>query len=361
MYFQTTGLYSEVYFEEGVSITLNQSGGVALGNAVGASRGTHYFYLNAATITLNAADTFPTITDNGLGVHGGRVYVYGANKQGNKTAFVGFIDGTSNHNDGYLEAYDCVFRASPKGAYTHVNTSKSIHYRCDFEGLIGSVYGIGDMQQSATAEFYDCKILPDPAATAPQTAGLLNSKVERCQIGTLTQSVALEAKNSAIKDSFVNLVQNREHGNSTYRRCYGYYTNENTTGNAGETRFHSSVFVGPGSFASSSRWFVSAAASFGKFYVFNTIITGYGQVIDVGGDATRIAAVNNWTMNGLCLFNNTVNFDNGINNPAILVSSDPLLGSANTLEQGDYEIGAGSPCRYSGLNSNTIGLPDETP
>lgn len=361
LYFQTDGLYSEVYLEEGVSITLNQSGGTALGNGVGADRGVHYFYLNAATITLNAADTYPAITDNGLGVHGGKVYAYGADKRGNKASFVGFIDGTSNHNSGYLEAYDCAFRECPKGAYTHVNTSTSIHHGCEFEGLVGSVYGIGDVQQSASTEFYDCKLLPDPAATSPQTAGILNSKVERCQIGTLNQSVALEALNSSIEDSFLNLVQNREHGNSTYRRCYGYYTNENQSGNTNEARFLSCVFVGPGSFASSSRWFVSSSASFGKFFLFNTIITGYSQVIDVGGDATRIAAVNNWVMNGLCLFNNTANFDAGINNPAILVSSSPLLGSANTLVQGDYEVGAGSPCRYSGLNSNTIGLPDETP
>ncbi len=360
LYFQTPGLYSEVYFEEGVSITLNQSGGVSLGNGVGADRGVHYFYLNAASITLNAADTFPTISDNGLGVHGGRVYVFGANKKGDKTSFVGFMDGTSNHNSGYLEAYDCAFRECPKGAFTHVNTSTSIHHRCEFEGLVGSVYGIGDVQQSAEADFYDCKILPDPAATSPQTAGVLNSKIERCQIGTLTQSVTLEAVNSTIKDSFVNLVQNREHGNSTYRRCYGYYTNENGSGNSNEARFLSCVFVGPGSFATSSRWFVSGV-SFGKFYLFNTIITGYGQVIDVGGNATRIAAVNNWAMNGLCLFNNTANFDAGINSPAILVSANPLLGSANTLAQENYEIGAGSPCRYNGLNSNTIGLPDETP
>jgi len=360
LYFQTSGLYSEVYFEEGVSITLNQSGGTSLGNGVGADRGVHYFYLNAATITLNAADTFPTISDNGLGVHGGRTYVYGANKQGGKSVFVGFMDGTSNHNSGYLEANDCVFRQCPKGAFTHVNTSTSIHRRCEFEGLVGSVYGVGDIQQSASAEFVECKILPDPAATAPQTAGVLNAKLERCQIGTLTQSVALEAVNSTVTDSYLNLVQNREHGNTTYRRCYGFYTNENQSGNANESRFLSCVFVGPGSFASSSRWFISGV-SFGKFYIFNSIITGYGQVIDVGGNATRIAAVNNWVMDGLCLFNNTTNFDSGINNPAILVSSDPLLGAANTLVQGDYEIGMGSPCRYTGLNSNSIGLPDETP
>lgn len=360
LYFQTSGLYSEVYFEEGVSITLNQSGGTSLGNGVGADRGVHYFYLNAATITLNAADTYPTISDNGLGVHGGRVYVYGANKQGDKSVFVGFMDGTSNHNGGYLEVDDCVFRQCPKGAYTHVNTSTSIHHRCEFEGLVGSVYGVGDIQQSASATFTESKILSDPAATAPQTAGILNAKLEQCQIGTLTQSVALEAVNSTITDSYLNLVQNREHGNTTYRRCFGLYTNENQSGNANEGRFLSCVFVGPGSFASSSRWFVSGV-SFGKFYLFNSIITGYDQVIDVGNNATRIAAVNNWVMNGLCLFNNTTNFDSGINNPLILVSSDPLLGAANTLVQGDYEIGVGSPCRYTGLNSNSIGLPDETP
>ena len=360
-YYQVDDLYSEVYFEEGVSVTMNQSAGAGtLGNGLGADRGVHYFYLNGASITLNAADTYPTISDNGLGVHGGKVYVYGANKKGDKASFVGYMDGTSNHGDGYFEAYDCVFKESPKGAYTHVNTSTSIHYRCEFEGLSGSVYDIGDVQESAKAEFYDCKILPDPAATTPQKAGLLNSKVERCQIGTLTQSVALQALNSTIKDSFVNLVQNREHGNSSYRRCYGFYTNENQGGNADEARFLSCVFVGPGSFATSSRWFVSGV-SFGKMYLFNTIITGYGQVIDVGGNATRISDVNNWAMDGLCLFNNTVDFDSGISNPAILISSDPLLGAANTLLQEDYEVGAGSPCRHTGLNNNTIGLPDETP
>ena len=360
LYFQTSGLDSEVYFEEGVSITMVQVGTTTLSNAVGADRGEHRFYLNGATITLSKESDHPTISDNGVGVHGGKVYVYGSTKTGTRASFSGFIDGTSNHSSGYMELRGCQFSNCSKGAYVHVNTSVSKHYDCVFEGLASSVFQIGNVEATASADFVECAFLPDPAATTTQVTTIQNGTVDRCQIGTTTQSVQLQCTNVKVQDSYLNVVQNREHGNTTYLRCFGKYTNRNTAGNTNEARMLSCVFVGPGSFAPASRFFQSTV-NFGKFFIFNSILTGYGQVIDVGGDAGRIAIVNGWALNGLCIFDNAVDFDSGITSPGVLVTSDPLIGSADTVSQQDYEIGSGSPCRYTGVNNNNIGLPQETP
>lgn len=360
LYFQTSGLYSEVYFEEGVSITMVQVGTTTLSNAVGADKGEHYFYLNGATITLSKASDYPTISDNGVGVHGGKVYVNGLTKTNQHASFVGFIDGTSNHNSGYLELTGCDFSGTSKGAYSHVNTCTSKHFDCVFEGTAGTQYEIGEVEAASYADFTRCTFLSSPSATAPQKARVRNGTLTNCQIGSSTQSVWLQAQNVKVEDCYLNLLQDFELGNTTYRNCFGKYTNRNTSGNANEARMLSCVFIGPGSFAPASRFFQSSV-NFGKFFILNSILTGYDQVIDVGGNAGRIALVNGWVLNGLCLFNNSVNFDSGITNPSILVTSDPLLGSANTMIQRDYEIGSGSPCRYTGVNNSNIGLPQETP
>jgi len=304
---------------------------------------------NGLTITgFNAG------TGNGLGTSSaGRMHAY-------DVTVVNCVDGISAHGTSRIYAYNCDFSGCSKAAFAHIDTSVTRHYRCTFTAGTGATLGVGSITSTADSYFEDCVFTPeDGASTDPIDLG--GCTMHRCRLGNLTQALTVSSGVvGTVTDSFVNVYIDGDK-KATFDRCYGKFSTR--VRNGGEITVRNCVFSGAATGQSNTVFSNFNPGSSAKLVIKDTIFEGSWTFMSV--DATNAGYL---VAAGSEFFNNilypSLAYDADLisadTEDAVIVgtiTSDPLIGAANTLLAADYAFGTGSPAIGAGTDGD-IGFND---
>lgn len=296
---------------------------------------------------------------NGIGTSGPcDLTINGATSAGTKAIFQGYDDGVSFHGTSgdadKMQINDCIFRNCNKSAFQHVNSSKGTHNRCEFVGRVGSSNGIG-RTEFAGSVFNDCTF---EASNTFQTVGFLACELNRCIIGTLggfiptVTGFTTGASQSQFNDCYFN-ASTRTHwlAGCVVERCFGSFRIDTQTTGSGVAAgiVRNCVFTG----------FSPVAKSQDTMHPVTIINTVYANCSQLGsGFGTTTDS--NWLASGssvdhCCLFNTSVRSQiaASVTNE---ITTDPLIGPANTTNQADWAVANNSPCVGAGTNGGNIGF-----
>lgn len=336
------GAVLDVTFEPGCTVEWTLGTDKSCVDVQGSVNTTVRIFGNGLSIT-----GFDTGTGNGLGVRtGGILYAYDVN-------VTDCVDGVSAHGSGHIYVYDCSFSGCSKSAFAHIETSTVYHYRCTFLAADGATLGIGSVVSTGYAYFEGCVL--EPFATAG-TVDLSGADLLSCQIGTLTKSVTLNCGAiGTITDSFVNAYIDGDK-DITLTGCYGKFSTR--VRNNGAITVQNCVFSGPATGQSNTVFSNFNPGSASKLVVKDTIFEGAWTFMSV--DATNagylVAAgsefFNNILYPSLSYDADLISADAGGTVIVGTITSDPLIGAANTLLAADYGYGAGSPAIGAGTTGN---------
>ena len=353
--------------EPGCTITpASGTSGIAVNGSIPGSGNTL-----RVTVNLRGAVFFGNSVSsaNGIGTTNGPILtVNGLADDGTMARFQGFDDGFSCHGQSGpssdIVVNDCWFSGGTKSAYAHVNDSAAEAYRCVFEAAPGATIGVGAVLSTQRSRFVDCTFIP---ATAGQVMNMNRSDFVRCQIGTPDKHVNFGAQANSTYGRNPTLTDCYVHGDidgfaeSRWTRCYGTIRGRQRGVASEEWSMHNCVWLGNATLtqflysnydAEDGNWLGGTAT------IRDTIVTGYAEAFDAGTAGQNAQINNEWTLDSLCLYGNGTNFDAGITNGTTgLVTADPLIGSADSTSQADYETAVWSPCRNAGSARDHIGVP----
>ena len=267
------------------------------------------------------------------------------------------LDGMSVHGDQRAKFYDCRAYDCTKFPLAHVGTTVTDHYRCSFEDENGTATagGLGIVEATATATFEDCVFLPG-GTSASKNLTNHNSTYTRCQIGTLTTQVVMLGSNFTASKCFLNtfIEGSKTH---TLTNCFGKISTRHVAGTADST-VSRCVFSGPATGYTHCLFSNFNPGSAGTTFVWNNNIFETASFMSV--DSTNAA----YMVTAGCQFHNNITF--GSTYDADLVSAgadidgtittDPLIGAANTLLMADYAFGDGSPAIGAATDAGDIGF-----
>ncbi len=185
----------------------------------------------------------------------------------------------------------------------------------------------------------------------------------RCRVGTLTaRSIVSSTVVGTFQDCYLNAYVD---GNSFVDIAGSYGKLTTRMRNGGSVTANHCCFVGPASGQTDSALFRNFdPGSQGTWEFQNTILKGYNVALGRtfgATDAGYFVAAGNFATY-MCLFGNATAIDPDLESAAGasvttgLVTSDPLLGAANTYVKADYAIGPSSPCRGAGSGGSDIGF-----
>lgn len=266
------------------------------------------------------------------------------------------VDGVSAHGSSKIYCYDCTFHSNSKSAFAHIDTTQTYHYRCSFtEVAAGGVIGIGSLGVNvAGAYFEDCDFIPD--AVSGSLLNLNNGTVVRSRLGDLTHAVHLNSTvKPTITDSFVNAYIDGSF-TAALTRCYGKFTTR--VRNGGDIDVLNCVFSGPATGQTVTVLSNFNPGSGSKLVMNDNIFAGSWTFMSV--DATNagylVAAASEFKNNilypSLVYDADLVSADTGGTVIVGTITSDPLIGDADTLVQADYAFGAGSPAIGAGTTGD---------
>lgn len=275
-------------------------------------------------------------------------------------------DGFSSHEDGQMYIYDSSAVGGVKSAFAHIDRTNTRHYRCYFEADSGALLGLGTINDTNSIGYFeDCIFVP---ATSGQKFILKNTTLVRCQVGTMDKSVELSTQTTSavpmtISDSFINMYADGATG-ATLLRCFGKFSARIRTG--GNQSIKNCVFVAPATgkgsifFSNYSSGGAQTLVSHNNIYVTDTAIA----FMDVDStNASYMVTANNEFFNnilyGSAAFDDDLITADSLNAVRVgNLTSNPLLGSADTLDMINYSFQAGSPAVGAGVAGVDIGFSE---
>ncbi|MEO0560610.1 MAG: hypothetical protein AAF125_00750, partial [Chloroflexota bacterium] len=244
--------------------------------------------------------------------------------------------------------YDITANDSLKSGVAHIDTTETYHYRCTVNEVSGG--GIEHVVNcdGTSAYFEDSVIVPE----ADNNVEIDGATLLRCQIGTTTTRSRINARDAAatITDSYINgYLNGRE--NLTLTRCFGRLSIAmSSTG--GDILVQDGVFIGPATGLSNTLFQAGTISDATRIRLIDNIFEGSWTLMSM--DATRA---------GYLVDANSQFYNNAIGakvydadlvaadaGSTILgtLTSDPEIGSADTLLMEDYAFGATSPMSGAG-------------
>lgn len=342
-------------FEENVTVDTSQQvtaiAGITVQNSVSGFLAT--FNLRAAQFMGNGVGSA-----NGIGTtNNGRLLVNGLDADDNYAVFNGYDDGISIHGTNDLPSdhiiNGCEFTNSSKGAGNIVNSASAIFNNCRFIGKTGASLGTFQDLSTATSTLNDCVFENGAAAV-----GIAN----RCVFGTPSASVTIATRrnfnNDAIQltDCFVNTSSDGP-GRLNLLRCYGFYGGRIRFDSTHISSFRNCVlkpFTGTkmwdGTFWTDANW------DGGTNVIENCILlNASGRIVNYTNTSQRDALNANWIVRNCNLFG-SADVQSGLTISSNNISTNPLIGAANTTIQSDWGYGTGSPCIGAGTSGGNIGF-----
>lgn len=263
-------------------------------------------------------------------------------------------DGFSCHGDASLYLYDCSAKNSEKGTFLHVDNAYVEAHRCNF---IYSMQGDGAASNGVEIHIYDCIL-------EPETSGLFwdfrNTTATRCQIGTSDKRVTVSSSlsNNLLTNCYLNLYCD---ANSyiNIRECYGKFSARVRSG--GGVTIENSIITAPASGQSNIIFSNFDPGSSAKFVVNNNIFKGSAFMsVDATNAAYLVTAAselfNNILTGSAAYDSDLIAADSGGTVIVGTITSDPLIGAANTLLMADYAYGDGSPAIGAAYGGGNIGF-----
>lgn len=214
---------------------------------------------------------------------------------------------------------------------------------------------------NTTSLFEDVYFVPH--TTNGNVLDVTKATYRRCRVGTLSaRSIVSSTVAGAFEDCYLNVYID---GNSFVDMTGSYGKLTTRMRNGGSVTANHCCFVGPASGQTDSALFRNFdPGSQGTWEFQNTVLKGYNVALGRtfgATDAGYFVAAGNFATY-MCLFGNATAIDPDLESAAGssvttgLVTSDPLLGAANTYVKADYAIGALSPCRGAGSSGSDIGF-----
>lgn len=275
------------------------------------------------------------------------------------------LDGFTGHQTATGWLVDSDIRNSTKGGIIHASViGPTVIARTTIVGRIGALSNTLTSVQGN--RFVDCNFEPVRVDEPMPSHQVI---YDRCRIGGTNpafsfffQDWATNTTVNTFNDCFLRATGDPS-GEVNLTRCYGLLSSRTrgVTTNPRST-WDRCVFVGvPASITGAIRnslLFSFNNAGLSPITLRNCIITGYTQAAI--GENFSAADITNWNAN--CLIENCCFFGNGTNiNASIIgtasntVTSNPLLGPANTVTQTDYAVATNSPCVGAGVGGTNIG------
>lgn len=294
-----------------------------------------------------------TATGNGLGgTNGGTVYFYGFD-------VANCVDGTSSHGDTKAEYEDCIFAACTKSPCANIQTTQNTYRRCTFDNALDTATAgaLVSTTQTPTNTFEDCVFLPGTAGIHRTIQSNGPHTFIRCQLGTLARSLTFLGTGVVnAQKCFLN-VQHDANFTSTYNMCFGGFSLRQR--NLGAPTMTRSVIVRPAT-GFTNVFYSNFDPTAGSIHlIVNNIFEMNSAWMSY--DATNSAYL---VTEGSQFFNNIL-FGGAVYDADLIaagaqiaatITSDPLIGAANTLLMADYAFGAGSPAIGSATPSGDRGF-----
>jgi len=273
------------------------------------------------------------------------------------------LDGFTGHQTSTGWLVDSEIYNNRKGGVIHSNTiTSAVIARCSITGRTDATGGV--LTAVGNNRFIDCDIIPVKLNEGIPTAGAV---FDRCRIGGTNASysfvnVDMETVGTThtFNDCYLRMRGDIA-GVVNMTRCYGLFTARvrGATNNPRST-FDSCVFVGAGAGAWANSLFAGGySLGVSPITIKNSIIANYtGTAIGNNFSAQEITDWNSVCLIQNCLFyNNTTAVLAGISGTATgTVTSNPLLGAANTAVQTDYTVATNSPAVGAGVGGANIGF-----
>lgn len=353
-----TGTTTIVQFEpgciiDGTAFTLGTQNGVSFRSDIPSDRTNNFFAYGNGCIVRDVT----TADGNGLDGSGGgfaRFYDF---------TVTNCRDGISIHETQEAEfhrinASDCL-----KWAAAHVGSSVTRHYGCTFldANNTATLGGLVAFDSTNATHAENCTFLPgttSAAATLRMTGP--GSTFTRCQIGTTTRLIEFQPYNSGtatITDSFVNIYSDGLYGPATLNRAFGKFSFRTGPDAAGSITMDNCSISGPATGKTAVFYNNYTPASSVPLYISDSVFeTASFMDVDATNAGYLVAAGSTFRNN--CTFGSTYDADLVSAGATITgtVTTDPLIGAANTLLMADYAYATGSPCIGAGQGGTNIGF-----
>jgi hypothetical protein len=235
-------------------------------------------------------------------------------------------------------------------------------YGCTFEGRAGATLGIGSYLNTSSGELVDCIFTPASASQPLRLSQGGAVTATRCRFGTLSTYLTLVSDNavSTITDSFLNVNADGT-VRAAFEGCYGRLTTRQRSG--GDMSISHCVLVGGASGLTNSVLYRNFDGGQGPWNVIDSVLTGFGTAVghNFGAtDAGYFETAGN-TVTYCCLHGNSVNIDADIEATTAdvstgVITTDPLIGTADSYVRNDYAVAAGSLCVGAGSAGGDIGF-----
>lgn len=369
-YFAPTNTITiDVTFQAGTTVDTTASltdNGVGSGNTATAT------FRFGAGCTLTGTGTNGANTPNGVSAAtSAQVTVYGAPEgaaEADWLTVTGYADGISSHNTASVTVYRTRVQNNDKGAMVNVNTSTATLVDVVLTGRSGASSGLVAHQSTGAATYTRVQFVP---ATAAQTVELGRGAytLTSCVLGTTSVRVAISNGNAVSTEdgSFTDCYLNASfdtRSKMTFAECYGKLSMRVRGANTvGDLVMRNCCWVGNASGLSTGFLYANTYTDpswVGIGYdIRDTIVTGYGTAVGSGFAAAQTTEFNAASsLTYCCLYGNTTNYAAGVTGTAQTgnITTNPLIGAANTTTQADYGYGPGSPCVAAGFGGGNIGF-----
>lgn len=270
----------------------------------------------------------------------------------------GCVDGMTLHNTSVGHFHDIAVTNCTKSGIAHVNSSSAFHYRCSVTEAVGGGSANVVICDAGSMYFEDCVLVPDANGG---TLDLDGATLVRSQLGTETKAAKIiaTAAPADLSNCFVNLYAD---GNCdlTMDKCFGKFSVRSRNG--GAITVTNCVFNGHASSQNRTVFSNYNPGSSSPFILKDTIFAGsytYSQ-LDANNAGYLVAAGsefhNNFLADGKVYDADLVAADTGGTVIQGTLTSDPLIGAADTLSMADYAFAAGSPAIGAGTTGNDVGF-----
>ena len=358
-----SGTYNEVGFildGSGYDVRLFFDSGVVIDNESNETYEIAFEAENSAILQMIGNSTYvQNVTNNGMSNRNSGVLkcwdIHAIN----------CYDGFTAHAAGIMWLFDCSAVQCGKTAFAHVNSgTKAYHFNCYFAGSNADAVGCIQIDADTYVLNYNCTIVPPSTG---QTTRLITSVVNttvpnslfiNCRIGTLGDiDSSNQSLNATINScTFIGCYMNLKIAGATDSKIKGCFGTPTLIPLAADVcEITGCTFVG-GYLVDR---FINFAADTGIDSVFtikNNIISGFTTAV-FANSASRYGAINSdWTLDYNCFYDNVEDYDTGVTAGANDITSDPLIGDADSYNIDDYRISSSSPCRGAGENSAYIGV-----
>lgn len=275
------------------------------------------------------------------------------------------VDGFSGHETATLNLTDCEADACIKAPFVHVGSATVTALRCSFTELSGggsSEMDICDTAFTGTITCTQCEFIPDGSSSRFRAGGGI---FDRCKLGTTSAGLNLQWTSGQgvpeITDSYVNVYADGAFS-VTALRCFGKWTSRIRPGGTHDVQH--CVFSGGGAGQASIILGTTNLSGCQTLTFSNNVLetasaTACSNITStVAGYMASASALTQYNcLSGSATYDNDwISADSGGTGRTGTISSDALIGAANTTAMADYAFDTGSPCIGAGSGGSDIGF-----